>query len=189
MAATRGALTLLALLRAAAGEAAGSGARHFTVTSPPRNDRFLGVKATTKYHPIAVGGHHCEEKEMTSAIESEADCAAAAQILWPEGLQAPCLFPVWADNIVVVDKPHEPFGCLTLQNFEHGCGLHWNPTGQKQSCVEPGLTCNVVCWKPEEEVVEIESEIDGVNITVDGNITIDEDITIEGSNASSTDGS
>jgi len=175
MASTR-ALMLLALLRAAApvdaadasssalrgsrpAAASTASGRFFAVTNPPRGGgRSLAANSSQTFHPVEAGDHECEGDMRP--IESLEDCAAAAQVLWPTGFQAPCLNPVWADNILVTDEPHEPYGCLVLQSPDsHGCGLRWNPTGHEHDCVEPGLTCAVVCSEADESEAD-ESEAD-----------------------------
>jgi len=150
-----------------------SGARHFTVTNPPKGaGRFLApaTAGSQKYHPVSVGDHECEA--AMKPIDSIEDCAAAAQILWPEGWGAPCTYPVWAENILITDEPHEPYGCLALRNPEsHGCGLRWNPTGHEHDCVERGLTCQVVCWEEDEVQLGMGLGSSAGNTTAAGNTT------------------
>jgi len=165
------------------------------------NQYMMAMQASQKYHPVAVGDHECEG--AVSNIESMEDCAAAAQILWPEGFEPPCTYPIWADNILPTDEPNEPYGCLALKNpGSHGCGLRWNPTGHQHDCIERGLTCEVVCWEADEPTqaptqlkmgaprsadkttavdAEVDEEIEIEEIEIDvsvDNTTVDVNITV-----------
>jgi hypothetical protein len=151
------ALSLLALLRAAV--AAGAGGP--SASDPPNVSRFANVSAFTVSGParggslrgsqapstlkkfIAHGDNECSGNHFP--IQTAAQCAAAAQVLWPTGLLYPCYYPVWADDIEEVDEPDQPQGCLLLANADNGCGLRFNAAGHGHVCDEPGLSCVVVC--------------------------------------------
>lgn len=87
-------------------------------------------------------------------VRSMDECARAVSALWPVGFGMPCRRPVWRDNIMEVNQPHNPKGCFILRNNSNGCGLEFNPTGRGSVCSRIGvrgpsdpLECTVVCVK------------------------------------------
>ena len=150
------ALALLALLRAAPVGASGPGASDppnvsrfanvsaFTVSGPARGGSLRGSQApSTLKKVIAHGDNECSGSHF--AVQTAAQCAAAAQALWPLGLLYPCWRPVWANDLEEVDDADEPQGCLLVTNAGHGCSLRFNAAGRGAVCDEPGLSCVVVC--------------------------------------------
>lgn len=161
------ALSLLALLRAAvAAGAGGPGASDlpnvsrfanvsaFTVSGPARGGSLRGSQAPSTLKVIAHGDAECSG--MYAAVQTAAQCAAAAQVLWPTGLLYPCYYPVWANNLAEVDEPDEPQGCLLVTNAGNGCGLRFNAAGHGHVCEEPGLSCVVVCGEGDDPATTTE---------------------------------
>ncbi|CAK0844859.1 unnamed protein product [Prorocentrum cordatum] len=115
----------------------------FALSGPARGGSLRGSPAPSARKFIAHGDAECSGRY--AAIQTAAQCAAAAQALWPTGLLYPCWYPTWAEDLTEVDEPDEPQGCLLLTNADNGCGLRFNAAGRGAVCDEPGLSCVVVC--------------------------------------------
>jgi len=160
------ALALLALLRAAPAGASDPGASDppnvsrfanvsaFTVSGPARGGSLRGAKAPSTLKVIAHGDAECSGRHV--AVQTAAQCAAAAGALWPTGLLYPCWRPVWADNLMEVEEPDEPQGCLLVTNAGNGCSLRFNAAGRGEVCDEPGVSCVVVCGEGDDPATSTE---------------------------------
>jgi hypothetical protein len=167
------ALALLPLLRAALAGAVDPSASDppnvsrfanvsvFTVSGPARGASLRGAQSPNASKVVAVIAHGDTEcSGRYDAVQTAAQCEAAALALWPIGLLYPCWHPVWANNLVEVDDADEPQGCLLVTNAGHGCSLWFNAAGRGEACEEPGLSCVVVCGEGDGPVTSTEDPAD-----------------------------
>eukprot|EP00438_Fugacium_kawagutii_P016266 Skav226629 [mRNA] locus=scaffold2041:511304:514957:+ [translate_table: standard] len=93
---------------------------------------------TGKY--VDVGNHACPAN--TTALASKAECAEAAEMIWPKG---GCYSQPWKAIVKSLpDGSAYPTGCIYDVSEGGGCALLLQTDGKAKECQE-GMQCHVLC--------------------------------------------